>query len=655
VIGLAIILPHDAGGKIPLVFPEAKVGRMVTKLPMQEVTRTVDMIVSPQIAGRRQSKLDRLVYLRKLAESGAIHTLEPFLPLCLTLQGKPYELSDHFPFSPVFKTMMPSTLVLKTGRQVSKSTSLASHGVMLSNCIPHFRTLYVMPLYEQVRRFSNNYVRPFIDRSPIKSLWSGTSTENSVLQRSFKNLSIMLFSFALLDADRVRGISADKVAIDEVQDMDPDHIPIIREVMSHSQYGLFQFTGTPKSLDNPLEGLWRRSSQAEWFIPCFSCGEWNIPTLEFHLDDMVGPYHDDISESCPGVVCHRCRKPIFPRQGHWVHRYPQRRWKMAGYHVPQIVMPLHYSKPEKWQELLAKREGWGNTTQAMFYNEVMGESVDAGQKLITETELRAAANLSWSNKPDDPDPKMLQRLPGYRMRMMGVDWGGGGEDGVSFTTLALLGLSPSGHIDLLWGKRLVLSQEHLREAQEVLYWIKRFGCDLLAHDYTGAGVVRETVLVQAGFDLNRVMPIQYVRAAASNLIRYVEATPLHNRAHYRLDKTRSLLYTFQALKLQLLRTFEYDYINDDNPGLLSDFLALVEEKTESRLAGDIYTITRNPMLTDDFAQAVNIGCAALWHANDAWPNYAEAAAIGRVTQSQISAFGSRDHGWEQDTGFFNRR
>ena len=106
-----------------------------------------------------------------------------------------------------------------------------------------FRTLYVTPLYEQIRRFSNNYVRPFIDRSPIKPLWSGTSTENSVLQRSFKNLSMMIFSFALMDADRVRGISADKVAIDEVQDMDPDHLPIIREVMSHSKYGLFQFTG----------------------------------------------------------------------------------------------------------------------------------------------------------------------------------------------------------------------------------------------------------------------------------------------------------------------------------------------------------------------------------------------------------------------------
>ena len=123
------------------------------------------------------------------------------------------------------------------------STSLASHGVMIANCIPYFRILYVTPLYEQIRRFSNNYVRTFIDRSPIKSLWSGTNTENSVLQRSFKNLSMMIFSFALMDADRVRGVSCDCINYDEVQDLDPDHMPIIRETMSHSAYGMEKFTG----------------------------------------------------------------------------------------------------------------------------------------------------------------------------------------------------------------------------------------------------------------------------------------------------------------------------------------------------------------------------------------------------------------------------
>ena len=91
------------------------------------------------------------------------------------------------------------------------------------------------------------------------------------------------------------------------------------------------------------------------------------------------------------------------------------------------------------------------------------------------------------------------------------------------------------------------------------------------------------------------------------------------------------------------------------PELISDFLALIEEKTESRLAGDIYTITRNTMLTDDFAQAVNLGACAIWHSEGAWPNYAEAAAIGRVTTGQIIAAGNADYGWNEDrSNFFSQ-
>lgn len=617
------------------------------------IRRILNQYSAESVAGIKQSDVQRLPHLRKLAEAGAVRTLEPFLPLCLTLQGKPYDLSNHFPFSPLFKTHMPSQLVYKCGRQVSKSTSLAAHGVILSGCLPYFRTLYVTPLYEQIRRFSNNYVRPFIDRSPIKPLWSGTSTENSVLQRSFKNLSVMLFSFALLDADRIRGISADRVSMDEIQDMDPDHIPVIREVMSYSQYGLFQFAGTPKTLDNPLEGLWSMSSQAEWFIKCFSCGRWNIPALEFDLNAMIGPYHDDISEQIPGVICANphCRRPIYPRQGHWVHRYPERRYTMAGYHVPQMIMPLHYSSPKKWSELLAKQRGAWNTSEAKFYNEVMGESVDAGQKLITQTELQAAATLPWENNTDEPSPILMERLQHYTTRVLACDWGGGGEEGVSFTALALLGYTPEGQIHVLWGKKLTLSQDHIREATEIMHWLQKFRCHMLAHDYTGAGVVRETVLIQAGFNMQMVMPISYVRAASSALIKYVPPTPQHARGHYRLDKTRSLLYMFTGFRLKLIRSFAYDHKDRDTPGLLHDLLALVENKAESRLAGDIYTITRNPMLSDDFAQAVNFGCAALWHMHDAWPDYATAADIGRISVEQVEAAGNGDYGWDQDNTF----
>jgi hypothetical protein len=603
------------------------------------------------INGKPNSTSERLYHLKSMVEAGGMHTLEPLLPLCLSLNGEPYDLEDHFPFSPFYRTRMPSQMVVVAGRQVAKSSNLAAHGVVLSNAIPFLRTLYVTPLYEQIRRFSNNYVSSFINQSPVKSLWTGTSTKNSVLSKTFKNDSSMTFSFTGTDCDRIRGISCDCMNLDEVQDLDSDHFPIIRETMSHSKWALTKFTGTPKSTDNTINGLWKRSSQAEWFVPCDHCSHWNIPAIDCDLEKMIGPLRDDISEDLPGTVCAKCSKPINPRNGHWVHRHPDRRWDFAGYHVPQLIMPLHYSSYKKWDELLAKQRGWGNYTQARFYNEVLGISVDAGQQLVSETELIRAGSLPWSNNPNAPDKAVMVRLPHYTTRVLAVDWGGGGESGVSFTTMALLGRAPDGKIHCLWGKRLVASQEHLREARELLHWTSVFAPDVVVHDYTGAGVVREAVLVQAGFDLNRVMPIEYIRAASGAMIKHVPASILHNRGRYRLDKTRSLLWTCQAIKLDMLRFFKYDYVNDDNSGLMHDFLALVEEKNESRLAGDIYTIVRNQMLSDDFAQAVNIGCCAIWHITGSWPNFAQAAAVGQISLAGLQAYDGPS--WDDQRGTSN--
>lgn len=591
--------------------------------------------------GDQDSVRTRTALLKELAAQCAFPSLEPLLPLVLNLNGKPYSLNNHYPFAPLFRVLTPKNQVWKTGRQLSKSTSLAAHGIVVANSIPFFKTLYVTPLYEQIRRFSNNYVRPFIDQSPIKGQWIGTDTENSVLQRSFKNKSLMLFSFALLDADRVRGVSADRIALDEIQDMDPDHIPIIQETMSYSRYAISHFTGTPKSVDNPLEGLYKRSSQGEWFIPCYACGYWNIPSMDHDLDAIIGPFNIHISEKYPGTVCRKCRKPISPRHGRWVHRHPDRRWQFAGYHVPQLLLPLHFSDPEKWNTLLLKREGYGNMTQAQFYNEVLGESIDAGQKLISETELRGACTLGWENKKE-PDPLCRQNLNHYKNRILAIDWGGGGEEGISFTVVTVLGFRHDGTIDVLWGKRLLIGGDHLAEAVECMKWSNYFNCDFVAHDYTGAGTVRETVMVQAGFNLDRVLAIRLVRSATQNLLVYKPPTPINHRAHYSLDKTRSLLYTCQAIKLKQVRFFNYDWASQDSPGLIADFLALVENKAESRMGGDIYTIVRNTLLSDDFAQAVNLGCAAAWHINDAWPNFAQLAGVGVVPTKVVEA---EDNAW----------
>jgi hypothetical protein len=603
------------------------------------------------IDGRPLTVLDRTHALRELAGAGVVPTLEPMLPLILSLNQKPYSLADYKPFSQLFRVRIPRNMVLMTGRQLGKSTVLAALGITLANAVPGFKQLYVTPLYEQIRRFSNNYVRPFINFSPIKSRWTGTTTENSVLQRSFKNQSLMIFSFALLDADRVRGVSAHAYTVDEVQDIDPDHLPVIKETVSASiDWGIGRFAGTSKTTDSPLNGLWNHSSQAEWFIPCFQpgCGTWNIPSKEYHILDMIGPMRDDITTRNPGVVCHKCRKPIHPDAGHWVHRYREKRWHMAGYHIPQIIVPLHYGHAHKWHEILLKQQGWGNTRPAAFWNEVLGEPFDEGQKIITETELRAAANLGWKNNTHTPDPKIFERLKYYKHRLMSIDWGGGGEKGISYTAISILGYKEDGGIDCLWGKKLLLGSDHLAEAKECLRWFKRFQCDFVSHDFTGAGEVRETVMMQAGFDPSRIFAIRLVRAGFQNMIVYHGPTPLNHHKYYSLDKTRSLLYTCNTIRLGKLKFFNWDKESDANAGLLADFLALVENKAETHQGGDVYTIRRNVMFPDDFAQSVNMGCAALWHVNNAWPDFAKLAKVARITNSTLRTAGNAQYGWEQE-------
>ncbi len=598
--------------------------------------------------GRAVTDAERLVAFKKLAESGNLQTLVPLLPLLLNLDSKPYSLQHHYQFEPMFRTRRPKKTLLITGRQVAKTTYEAADGVVQSLCIPNLKTLYVTPLFEQARRLSTDRVRKFIDQSPVRHLFSNSKTENSVLRKTFSNGSVMHFSFALLDADRTRGISADKICYDEIQDMDRAHIPVINECMSHSWLKIVQFAGTPKTPENTISGLFNQSSQAEWVIPCRACHKDNFCSTEFDLDAIIGPTWDP-GEGNPflGTICANpaCRRLIDPADGFWMHRYPERRWDFAGYHIPQPIMHIHYSDPEAWRDLVNKREGGGNYTPAKYFNEVLGEACGTGVQLVSMEELKAASNLPWANDPRDYTPA-LQHARKYSMRVLAIDWGGGGEDEISLTTMAVLGYLPNGQIHVIWARRLMTPHDHMGEAQTCLDVFKAFKCNFMAHDYTGAGSLRETFLVHNHPDLMaKIIPIAY--NASKAVMTFKPATDIHPRNHWLVDKTRSLLLTCACVKLKQIRFFKYDYQNADNPGLVHDFLGLVENKVATHRAGDLYTIQRHAQLSDDFAQAVNIGCCALWHVNQKWPNLGQVRQLAISEEQLRAAVAQRDSDWEQ--------
>jgi len=436
---------------------------------------------------------------------------------------------------------------------------------------------------------------------------------------------------------------ANNIAISNCQDMDPNLIPIIKETMSASKWRLSMYTGTPKTLDNTIEGLWQSSSQAEWCIPCMNCKKLNVPHMGMDLEKMIGPNRDDICDDNPAVICAKCRLPINPRKGRWMHKFKERRFEFPGYHIPQIVMPIHYSSHKRWGELLAKQQGYGNYTIPQFYNEVLGESYDVGAKLLTKTDLENASVLPWANEPLH-GAEAVRRKEDYVIRVLGVDWGGGGElrrgadkkktenITMSFTCAAVVGLRGDGRLDVIYGRRLLTPHDHMEEAKQLMRIYQMFDCQLMAHDYNGAGALRETIVVQSGVPLNRVVPIVYTRSAWQNIMNFHRSEDKHSRNFWLVDKARSLQLLCQCIKMVQIRLFKHDYVSEENRGLQHDFLSLMENKVETARGPDIYTIQRNPHFPDDFAHAVNFAACALWNETKSWPNVAELAHLKMTVQ-----------------------
>lgn len=392
--------------------------------------------------------------------------------------------------------------------------------------------------------------------------------------------------------------------------------------MSASPWDITTLTGTPKTPDNPIEEYWLSSSQAEWFVPCFACGKWNVPSLDHDLMKMIGPAVDDIGPGRPGLVCAGCFKPVDPSvpEAHWHHRRSELSVTNPGYHLAQTIMPIHFNSPEKWSRLVGKMEGRGNYTPEKFTNEVLGESCGVGVQLVSEADLRKAASVPLTNIPTDPAQAVRYARGRYRRVFLSVDWGGGGELWTSLTTLAVLGQLPTGIIEVVWGRRLLTPHAHLEEAAQVKHYFNLFECDVIVHDYSGAGELRETFLIQSGVPRGKVIPVRYVRATAAQVMTPVKPTAKRPRSFYQVDKARSLLTTCAAIRIGRIKFFQYDYKSADEVGLQRDFLALVENKVETRLGSDVYTIVRAPRLSDDFAQAVNIGACAIWYVSRSWPN-----------------------------------
>jgi len=341
------------------------------------------------------------------------------------LRGSPFSFEGREYLRPIYDSPYQKRF-LKAGRQVEKTTSLCNIGLSEMYGKPYTNALYVSSSATQTSVFSTSVVKAMLMESPsLLGSWykPGSSIfTDKVYEKQFTNNSRMYFRYAFLTADRVRGISARLLEIDEIQDILTKNMPVMEECTSHFMHDrIWVYSGTPKTFENAIEFYWRRTTQKEWVVKCVSCNHWNI------LGEA------NVREA--GLSCEKCTKLIDPRFGQWA-RFGEKDAEFDGYRISQLMVPWGV-----WKEIWIKYKTY---PRQQFYNEVLGLSCETASSVISQIDLmRAAALGGWPMFTSRPKTRYYQALFG------GVDWGAG----LGSMTVHVIGGFHNNAFDVIYAKK----------------------------------------------------------------------------------------------------------------------------------------------------------------------------------------------------------
>lgn len=387
-------------------------------------------------------------------------------------------------------------ILLKCGRQVEKSTTLGNRLLCYSALTNNFRSLFVAPSAEQAKVFSTDRIKDVVEASPLLKAYTTTKISQAVFFKKFINFSQIRLRYAYLTADRVRGIPADLVTIDEIQDILIDNIPVIEQCAFHSKYKLFVYSGTPKSEDNTIEYYWSEfSTQNEWIVPCEKHGTPKDPS-SWHWN-VLG--EKNIGKE--GLVCDKCGEPITARhpEAKWASLQPRTddnkdKVTFEGYRIPQIMVPW-----VDWTEVLAAQEQY---SRAQFMNEKLGMSYDSGVRPITKGQLKACSRVEIRLG----DIEHFKRIAQGRQVYAGIDWGTG--ENASFTVISFGGYFGTGNFTVFWIHRFTgpdLDPE--RQLDLISQMLAQLHVQIVGCDYGGGFWQNDTLMRR--FGANKVMKYQY--------------------------------------------------------------------------------------------------------------------------------------------------
>lgn len=458
--------------------------------------------------------------------------------------------------------------LLMAGRQVEKSTYLGNTILSYSAMNPFFRSLYVSPSNTQTKVFSRDRIKEPMEISPVLRYFSNSKLLANVLEKKLTNQSQITLRFAFLNADRVRGIPADYINIDEFQDILLENVPVIEECASHSDHKMFTYSGTPKSLDNAIEHYWSRfSTQNEWGVPCKRHGTPKKPG-SWHWNIL-----DEENIGKKGLICDKCGELISASD-------PDCRWlslnpgvantvekPFEGYRLPQLMVPWI-----EWADIKDKQRKY---SRAKFYNEVLGRSYDSGTRPLTRRDMQRNANPQLSMQYYRDVIKWVQNFPIF----MGIDWGTG--EG-TFTVVTLGGYLPFDpeRFTYFYMKRFEgIESEPKIQIEQIKQLAIDFNVRYIGVDY-GGGHWPNDELVRV-FGAEKIKKYQWV----GNVKKKITFEPRLGVPRFLCHRTEVMSDIFNAIKRA--NVFRYPRWEEFEDPYAMDFLNIHSEYNE-RLRMNVY-------------------------------------------------------------------
>lgn len=466
-------------------------------------------------------------------------------------------------------------VLLKFGRQSEKSTLLGNKS--LAYCCIHnsFNVLYVSPSNQQTKTFSQDRLREPMETSPVLKSWTTSKLSDSVFTKKFLNRSQITLRYAYHNADRTRGIPADLILLDEIQDILTDNIPVIEECAFSSPYKFFIYSGTPKSFDNPIEKYWSDySTQNEWVIPCDCKG------------GEAGRYWNVVGEENIGkefLICANCGNRIYPdhKDAQWammnasILKSDRIKEPFEGYRLPQLVVPW-----VEWSNILHK---YNTLNRATFFNEVMGLSFDSGTRPLTRQDVIDNCR---------PEVVMTQEcLNSIRSGLgsaspvyMGVDWSGGSSE--HSYTVVTLGAYMNDRFQIFYIHRFEGAETEPAHQLEIIEKLIRYwNVSLIGVDYGGGFFPNDHL--QRKFGKEKIVKYQYSQPAMK-----VKWAP--ELSHYLVHRTEVMSDIFSAIKRRNVLAFPaWEYFQEP---FGNDMLNIFSEYNEQQRQ---IQYKKAPDMTDD--------------------------------------------------------